>query len=144
VVKDAQIVAANLRDWKRRWKAMKGQTLAIAGHFYDVSAAMIELGKNVGTPCRQRHGQGVSLPHEEGELAAEGDATVNPYYGSKMYDCGTRWNRCPSAPQLWPSRAKSSAAAGESLVVPRSAVIDTGRAKIVYVESTPGVTTCER
>ena len=65
---------------------------------------------------------------------------LNPYYGSEMLDCGSAVESLPKAkPPIAPTRPHGQAPAGKVLALPRSAVIDTGKNKIVYVESSPGI-----
>jgi Cu(I)/Ag(I) efflux system membrane fusion protein len=57
-----------------------------------------------------------------------------------MFDCGSAVESLPKAkPEIAPTRLHGAVPAGKLLAVPRSAVIDTGKNKIVYVESSPGI-----
>ncbi len=140
-VKDADAVKSSYPRMAEVVKAMRGQPLdQLRVGFKDVSAAMIEIGKSVGTPGEGATVRVFRCPMKKANWLQEGDSTVNPYYGSKMYDCGSAVESLPKAsPDAKPSKPKSSSEAGKVLSVPRSAVIDTGRIKIVYLESSPGV-----
>jgi multidrug efflux pump subunit AcrA (membrane-fusion protein) len=109
--------------------------------FQEVSAAMIEIGKSAGIPEGAPAVKVFRCPMKKANWLQEGDATANPYYGSEMYACGSAVESLPRvSPRVTPAPRRTTAAANNrSLSIPRSAVIDTGRAKIVYVESSPGV-----
>src|SRR5205085_12236110 len=136
-VKDDQAVRGSYPRLAEAAGAMRGQTLEqLRVSFKDVSAAMIEIGKNVGTPPDSAAVKVFRCPMKKANWLQEGDATVNPYYGSMMYDCGSAVESLPkAAPEPTPSKQRSSGEGSRMLSVPRSAVIDTGSAKIVYVES---------
>lgn len=122
-------------------KAVKGQPIEkIREQFKEISAAMIEIGKAAGTPADQSTIRVFRCPMKKANWLQEGDATENPYYGSQMFDCGSAVETLPKAkPTITPARPHGPAPAGKQLAVPRSAVIDTGRNKIVYVETSPGI-----
>jgi multidrug efflux pump subunit AcrA (membrane-fusion protein) len=123
-------------------KPTKDQPLAeLRTSFKDISAALIEIGKTVGIPAQ---GPGVRVfrcPMKKANWLQEGDATANPYYGAEMFNCGSAVESLPRTNPNAPPTQLSSAGGrkGKALAVPRSAVIDTGKNKIVYVESSPGV-----
>jgi RND family efflux transporter MFP subunit len=139
--KDADAVRASYPRLIEAVKAMKGQPIEkIRDIFKDVSAAMIEIGKAAGTPAAGATVKVFRCPMKKANWLQEGDATANPYYGAKMLDCGSAVESLPkAAPEVTPTRKHGAVPTGKLLAVPRSAVIDTGRIKIVYVESTPGI-----
>src|SRR5258705_11961495 len=97
------------------------------------------MGKYIGTPGHSHHIGLFGFPMKKPKGRKEGPATANPYYGSMMYDCGSAVEALPkSTADMKPMKQQSVAPQGRVLAVPRSAVIDTGRAKVVYVESSPG------
>lgn len=135
-------VKENYERFAQAVKLTKDQPLAeLRNSFKEVSAALIDIGKSVGIPAE---GSGVRVfrcPMKKANWLQEGDVTANPYYGSEMLTCGSAVESLPRTNPLAPATRPSSAAGrkGWALAVPRSAVIDTGRNKIVYVESSPGV-----
>jgi len=70
-------------------------------------------------------------------------ATANPFYGSSMLTCGAAVDALPKAEAAATAAAaatRPAAARGEPVLsIPRAAVIEAGRNRIVYVESSPGV-----
>jgi RND family efflux transporter MFP subunit len=140
-VKDLESVRAAYPRLAESVKATKGQPIEkIRELFKEISAATIEIGKAAGTPTDSATVRVFRCPMKKANWLQEGDATANPYYGSQMFDCGSAVESLPKAkPDITPTRPHGAAPAGKMLSVPRSAVIDTGRNKIVYVESTPGV-----
>jgi len=68
-------------------------------------------------------------------------ATQNPFYGSSMLDCCGAIEALPKAEAVAAAAATRPATQPrtKSLAIPRSAVIEAGRNRIVYVESAPGV-----
>jgi len=140
-VKDLESVRAAYPRLVESVKATKAQPIdKIRELFKEISAAMIEIGKAAGTPTDSATVRVFRCPMKKANWLQEGDATANPYYGSQMFDCGSAVESLPKAkPDITPTRAHGAAPAGKLLSVPRSAVIDTGRNKIVYVESAPGI-----
>src|SRR5262249_8255129 len=65
--------------------------------------------------------------------------TANPFYGSEMLTCGGPVEPLPRATEVKPDKGPAAPTSQLVLSVPRSAVIETGRHHIVYVESSPGV-----
>jgi multidrug efflux pump subunit AcrA (membrane-fusion protein) len=120
--------------------AMKDPALeAVREHFKEVSAAMIEIGKAVGTPADGGTVRVFRCPMKKANWLQLGADTANPYYGSKMYDCGGAVESLPKNRPEVPKQQRPAAQGNRALAVPRSAVIDTGENKIVYVESSPGI-----
>ncbi len=140
-MKDLESVRAAYPQLAETVKATKGQPIEkIRELFKDISAAMIEIGKSAGTPPDSAAVRVFRCPMKKANWLQEGDATLNPYYGSQMLDCGSAVESLPkSKPDITPTRPRGAIPAGKMLSVPRSAVIDTGRNKIIYVESTPGI-----
>jgi hypothetical protein len=107
--------------------------------FKDVSAAMIELGKATALPPDAAPVRVFHCPMANADWLQTGDATANPYYGSSMINCGAAVEPLPKLnPNATPT-TRPQLAVGDILAIPRSSVIDTGRQRIVYVESSPGV-----
>src|SRR6266550_2658326 len=133
LVKDLESVRASYQRLADSVKATQGQPIEkIRERFKDISAAMIEIGKSAGTPPDSAAVRVFRCPMKKANWLQEGDATLNPYYGSQMLDCGSAVESLPKAkPEITPTRPHGAAPAGKLLSVPRSAVIDTGRNKIV-------------
>jgi len=121
--------------------AAKGKGIKeVRESFKEISAAMIEMGKAIGIPSGAPRVQVFRCPMKKANWLQEGSETANPYYGAEMFNCGSAVEALPAAPPApVETPATRAAAAGRVLSVPRSAVIDTGTRKIVYVESSPGV-----
>jgi Cu(I)/Ag(I) efflux system membrane fusion protein len=142
--KDAEPVAAGYARLADAVNQASGdQSLAgLRKNFQEVSAAMIEIGKSVGIPADGPAVKVFRCPMKKANWLQEGDATANPYYGSEMYTCGSAVEPLPRVSPtaaISPTRPTTIAPRNRVLSIPRSAVIDTGRSKIVYVESSPGV-----
>jgi membrane fusion protein, copper/silver efflux system len=118
----------------------KDQDLAaIRETFKDVSLAMIDIGKALKLPSDAPAIQVFRCPMVKSNWLQEAGSTMNPFYGSSMLECGAAVEPLPKVePEPVPT-TRSAAPSGQVLAIPRSAVIDTGQHKIVYVESTPGV-----
>lgn len=119
-----------------------GQDLAaLRKTFRDVSLAMMEIGRSTGVPAGSAAIQVFRCPMTDKPYwLQQGGETSNPYYGSEMPTCGAAVETLPTAaPVPVATTAPSTAPAGAVLSVPRSAVINTGRDMMVYVESSPGV-----
>jgi len=67
-----------------------------------------------------------------------GGSTTNPYMGPDMLTCGSAVATLPKAAHHAPA-TQAIVPAGKVLSIPRSAVIDTGQRKIVYVQTSQGV-----
>jgi RND family efflux transporter MFP subunit len=104
----------------------------------EISAGMIELGKNVSLPPDAPTVKVFRCPMKKANWLQLGDETANPYYGSEMYNCGSAVESLPKATQSAPTK-RNIVSGSRALSVPRSAVIDTGENTIVYVESSPGI-----
>ncbi len=107
--------------------------------FQQVSIAMIEIGKRVGLPAGAPAVQVYRCPMEKANWLQYTGKIANPFYGSKMLTCGGAVETIPRAADIHPSHDPSPAPGQQVLAVPRSAVIEAGRHRIVYVESAPGV-----
>lgn len=118
-----------------------GQDLeALRETFKDISAAMIDIGKTLKLPGDAPTVQVFRCPMKKANWLQEAGATANPFYGSSMLDCGGAVESLPKAETIAaPTTRSAPAPAGKVLAIPRSAVIDTGRHKVVYVESSQGV-----
>jgi hypothetical protein len=104
----------------------------------EISAAMIDIGKTVGVPSNEPAVRVFKCPMKHASWLQLGDQTANPYYGTSMLTCGSAIESLPKVDTSAPT-TRRSATAKPMLAVPRSAVIDTGDEKIVYVESAPGI-----
>jgi multidrug efflux pump subunit AcrA (membrane-fusion protein) len=104
----------------------------------DISSAMSEIGRSVGTPSDAPAVKVFRCPMKKALWLQQGDQTENPYYGSEMYTCGSAVESLPKY-RVGPTTQRSAAVMGTVLAVPRSAVIDTGGDQIVYVESSAGI-----
>jgi RND family efflux transporter MFP subunit len=121
--------------------AMKDQPLKeIRNGYKVVSAAMFAIGKSVGVPAGGPQVQAYRCSMVSAPWLQEVGSKANPYMGSMMLTCGDDAGTLPAftAEMLRPAHS-TTAPAGRVLAVPRTAVIDTGRNKIVYVESAQGV-----
>lgn len=139
-IKDAEAIRSEYQRLESVVGRMPGQSLSeLRVTWKDVSAVMMEIGKSVGTPAEAPSIKVFRCPMKKAVWLQEGDQTENPYYGAEMFTCGTaveplpKANAAPSAPRF------AVPPAGKVLAVPRSAVIDTGKDKVVYVESSPGI-----
>ena len=113
---------------------------ALREGFKDVSAAMIDLGKETGVPKESPEVQVFRCPMAKANWLQSPGETANPYYGSEMLTCGSAVESLPKADAvLAASSDEHKPAAPAVLAIPRSAVIEAGRHRIVYVESAPGV-----
>jgi multidrug efflux pump subunit AcrA (membrane-fusion protein) len=134
---------SSLSEYKRLEEPVHktmGQNLAdIRETFKDISLAMIDLGKSVKLPDDAPTIQVFRCPMKKANWLQEAGATANPFYGSSMLDCGGPVEAMPKAESTAIPTTGTSAPSGKVLAIPRSAVIDTGRKKIVYVESSAGV-----
>ncbi len=112
---------------------------AVRETFKDVSAAMIDIGKTAKLPPDAPAIQVFRCPMKKANWLQESGTAINPFYGSSMLDCGGAVESLPKAEEKGTQLISHPAPPGQVLAIPRSAVIDTGRHKIVYVESSPGV-----
>ena len=121
--------------------AAGGQDLkALRDAFKDVSAAMIEVGKETGLPKDAADLQVFRCPMAKADWLQPPGETANPYYGSEMLTCGSAVESLPRAEAVTASAGDAGKASAPAvLAIPRSAVIEAGRHRIVYVESAPGV-----
>ncbi|MCC6421850.1 MAG: efflux RND transporter periplasmic adaptor subunit [Phycisphaerales bacterium] len=123
-------------------KRSVGQNLAdLRKTFRDVSLAMMEIGRTTGVPEGTAAIQVFRCPMTDKPYwLQQGGITSNPYYGSEMPTCGAAVETLPTAANVPIATTQpSTAPAGAVLSIPRSAVINTGRDMMVYVESDPGV-----
>ncbi len=120
-------------------RTAEGQDLrAVRETFKQASTAMIDLGKQVGL-AEGVEAQVFRCPMAKADWLQKPGETANPYYGSEMLTCGSAVETLPKAETIIAASANGSKAAQAVLAIPRSAVIETGRQRIVYVESAPGV-----
>jgi multidrug efflux pump subunit AcrA (membrane-fusion protein) len=139
------VVAPSIDPLAKAAATAKGRPLdALRQTFKEASAAMIEIGRAVGTPSDAAPVKVFRCPMKKANWLQRGSDTANPYYGSEMFNCGSAIETLPKAQKkpaasAAPSAPPPASAAERVLAVPRSAVIDTGTNKIVYAESSPGV-----
>ena len=108
--------------------------------FKTLSAAMIDMGKTAGVPKSAGDVQIFRCPMVKSNWLQLNGETRNPYYGSEMLDCGGPIAPLPvAAPASKNPTPASVSPAGKVLSIPRGALIDTGRRKVVYVQHTPGL-----
>lgn len=118
--------------------ATAGKDLAgLRESFKEVSAAMIELGKLAKLPIDVPAVSVYRCPMVKANWLQPLGETANPYYGTQMLTCGGPVQALPRAQVV--QAPPGTAPAAKLLAVPRSAVIDTGKRKIVYVQSGEGV-----
>ena len=108
--------------------------------FKRVSLALIDIAKITGQPVDTPAVQIYLCPMRDKPywLQVTGP-TANPYMGLRMFDCGGAVEPLPKSRPINTADLSSGSSQSYSLAVPRSAVIDTGTRKIVFVQSTPGV-----
>jgi hypothetical protein len=100
--------------------------------FAGVSVEMIAMGKVVGIPAESVPVRIMHCPMgSRYDWLQTGAETVNPYMGKEMLACGNAVEALPRVAASVATRARS--AGTRLLAVPRSAVIDTGARKLVYV-----------
>lgn len=109
--------------------------------FRDVSNVMITLGKEVGIPTDAKSISVFRCPMAKADWLQPAGATQNPFYGSAMLDCGAAVESLPKAESVAATASTRPATQPGTrlLAIPRTAVIEAGRNRIVYVESAPGV-----
>ena len=110
--------------------------------FRDLSIAMIEIGKSVGVPADAKPVQVFRCPMFKADWLQPSGATANPFYGKSMLTCGGPIETLPKAEAATlavPATRPATQPGEKALAIPRSAVIEAGRNRIVYVESAPGV-----
>ena len=109
--------------------------------FRDASTAMITIGKEVGMPVDGKPVQVFRCPMAKADWLQPAGATANPFYGSSMINCGAAVETLPKAEAAAAAAATRPATqpGTKSLAIPRTAVIEAGRNRIVYVQSAPGV-----
>lgn len=110
-----------------------GQNLVqLRDSFQDISAEMIKLGLNVGIPT---DGPGVNVfrcPMGRKPMWLQiGSTALNPYQGTAMPTCGGVVEPLPRVAA--PVATRPAGSATRMLAVPRSAVIETGKQKVVFV-----------
>ena len=115
-----------------------GKDLAgLREEFKEVSQAMIDVGKAAKIPSDAPAVSIYRCPMAKADWLQPVGETSNPYYGSKMLTCGAAVEPLPRAHVI--PAATTGPALQKLLAIPRSAVIDTGKRKIVYVQSSEGV-----
>jgi len=112
---------------------------ALRTNFKDLSVALIELSKDTGLPNDAPDIQVFRCPMAKANWIQHAGETSNPFYGLSMRTCGGPIETLPKAKVMLTGNGSHAPAASEVLAIPRSAVIEAGRHRIVYVESSPGV-----
>jgi hypothetical protein len=108
--------------------------------FKKVSLALIDVAKVTGQPIDAPAVQIYLCPMKDKPYWLQVTGPVaNPYMGLRMFDCGGPVETLPKAAPVHSHEMGSSAEQAYSLAIPRSAVIDTGTRKIVFVQSSPGI-----
>src|SRR5581483_5060687 len=129
-------------DYQRIVTAVKGRKddsiESIRDAWKEISAAMIAIGKSAGVPSNEATVKVFKCPMKHALWLQLGEQTANPYYGASMLTCGSAVESLPKVDISAPTTRRTPTAT-PTLAVPRSAVIDTGSDKIVYVESSPGI-----
>lgn len=113
--------------------ATKDQKLeALRDNFRELSSELIALGKSLGVPSDGPSVKVFRCPMgKKPNWLQLGNETVNPYMGPQMRDCG---GPIGALPRIAAPIATLPATAGTHiLAIPRSAVIDTGHHKVVFV-----------
>jgi hypothetical protein len=120
--------------------AAKGQPIKdLRKGFKEVSAAMFAIGKSVGLPLGGPTVQAFRCPMVGAPWLQKPGEKMNPYMGPSMQTCGDDAGLLPVFKAGDSPATRPVVAGGRVLAVPRSAVIDTGRTKVVYVRSALGV-----
>ncbi|HSI37388.1 MAG TPA: efflux RND transporter periplasmic adaptor subunit, partial [Tepidisphaeraceae bacterium] len=114
---------------------------ALRTTFKKVSNALIDVAKITGQPVDAPPVQIFRCPMQDKPywLQPASATAVNPYMGQRMLDCGGPVENLPRAAPPAPAGTDIASHAAHALAIPRSAVIDTGTRKIVYVQTAPGV-----
>lgn len=120
-------------------KASDGDIETLRTTYKTISAAVIEIGKTAGLPADAPAVRVFRCPMAKADWLQTASKTSNPYYGSGMLTCGAAVEPLPRANPMAAPATRPVTGAGRMLAIPRSAVIDTGGQKIVYVESAPGI-----
>ena len=105
--------------------------------FKEISASLIEIGKAARIPVDSPAISVYRCPMAKANWLQPVGTTSNPYYGSAMPTCGGPVEALPRAEVI--VKSPTTQPAGRVLVIPRTAVIDTGKRKIVYLQSSEGV-----
>jgi multidrug efflux pump subunit AcrA (membrane-fusion protein) len=136
---------AKLKDAYARLTAAVKETAgenieALRETFKKVSLALIDIAKVTGQPIDAPAVQIYLCPMTDKPywLQVTGP-TANPYMGLRMFDCGGPVEPLPKSAPMPSNDAGADGQAAYVLAVPRSAVIDTGTRRIVFVQSAPGV-----
>jgi hypothetical protein len=129
-------------DYERLAKAVKDlpndSIESIRESWKEISAAMIDIGKTIGVPSNESTVRVFKCPMKHALWLQLGEQTTNPYYGASMLTCGSAVESLPKIDASTPT-TRNMPMAKPTMAIPRSAVIDTGNEKIVYVESAPGI-----
>lgn len=113
----------------------KGQSLKdIRKTYLAASMAMTQIGKALGVPEGSAEVQVFRCAMYPGDWLQDRPGTVNPY-DSEMATCGVAIEKLPKVAAPAAATTRPAGAAGRVLAIPRSAVVDTGRQKIVYAEA---------
>jgi multidrug efflux pump subunit AcrA (membrane-fusion protein) len=118
-----------------------GDIEALREMFKNVSLPLIDVAKATGQPIDAPAVQVYLCPMRDKPywLQVTGP-TANPYMGQRMFDCGGPVEPLPkAAPAEHAGHGGEHAGAAYALAVPRSAVIDTGTRKVVFVQTATGV-----
>jgi hypothetical protein len=104
--------------------------------FKTTSSEIIALGHRVGLPEDASTLKVFRCPMANADWIQKPGETSNPYYGSEMLTCGAAVEDLPRVSQ---TPLTTRAPAEPILSVPRSSVIETGKRRLVYVQTNEGV-----
>lgn len=128
-----------VQQFTRAVHSTMGKDLAVTREaFKEISSSMIELGHAARLPLDAPAVSVFRCPMKKANWLQAPGATSNPYYGSEMLSCGSAVEALPRVEVVQVARP-TTGPTGRLLAVPRSAVIDTGKRQIVYVQSGEGV-----
>ena len=136
-------VAQAVKQFAEAAHASMGQDIESIrkGSFRDASNAMITIGREIGLPSDAKTVQVFRCPMAKADWLQPAGATANPFYGSSMLTCGAAVDSLPKAEAAAAAAATqpTTQQGSKTLSIPRTAVIEAGRNRIVYVESGEGI-----
>ena len=111
----------------------------VRGAFREASIALIDLGRDVGLPPGAPDVQVFRCPMAKANWLQHPGDTMNPFYGTSMQTCGAAIESLRKSEAIIAEHTVQPPVGEDVLAIPRSAVIEAGRHRVVYVESSPGV-----
>jgi Cu(I)/Ag(I) efflux system membrane fusion protein len=137
-LKDDPKLASSVERYEAAVDASMGKDMeGLRNAFKEVSMAFIEIGKQARIPSDSPSISVYRCPMAKANWLQVVGPVRNPYYGTEMIDCGGPVEALPRAEVVTASAATRPVTRVQA--VPRSAVINTGKRMIVYVQSGPGV-----